>query len=155
MKRFTVALSALLLCGACVGTRSASYTDVSIGALMERPWQFDGQRVRVRGYLVSISTESSIVEAVDGRCYGNGPETRFLTTSLPRSALGEWDGTYLEFDGHLVTVVGVFDNSGRPWRPDPSISGYPDFTAVGPIRRARIEAISEEHCLRIGESSGS
>lgn len=155
MKRVVVALFALLLCGACACARSADYTEVSFSNLVEHPWEYDGRRVRVRGYLISIWRTSQLVNPAEQRCYSNDPGRTLIATSLPRSALGEWDGAYSEFDGHLVTMVGVFRHTYAPWPRDPLFSGSPQQRAVGPIRHARIEAIAEDHCLRIGEGEGS
>src|SRR5262245_64615211 len=120
MKRFSLAMLVVLLCGGCVGMRPANYVDVSFSELTERPWQHEGQRVRVQGYLISVSQDAELANPAGERCYSNDPERRLITTSLPRSSLGEWDGAHSQYDGHLVTVVGIFDNSGRPWRPDPN-----------------------------------
>lgn len=151
MTRITLAMLLMLLGGGCLGVQPADYADVSFSELTERPWQYEGQRVRVRGYLISLTADAQLAHPTNEECYSN--EHLFITTSLARSSLGALNGTHLEYDGHLVTVVGTFENSGRPWRPDPLI-GSPSLAAVGPLRGARIESISEQHCLRIGESNG-
>ena len=152
MKLHSAILIALLVVSACVHADQKAYREVSVHELVAQSRAYDGQRVRVRGYLVSIGAGAQLVDEALRDCYGNEPSRLFVTTSLPRSILGEWDGSYPQYEGRLVTVVGVFHDSPSPWPRERTIRGSPGAEAVGPVRNARIETISDAHCRRIGEN---
>jgi hypothetical protein len=151
-------LAAGLLAGCAHHYDPSKYRDVSIDDLIRYARQYDGNRVRVRGFLVPTQG----MELLDPRwkeCYGVEPERSYVTTTIPYSSLGPRQANKyrLPNEGRLVVVVGVFRNSRNPLgrlsntRPsDPRVEittlEFPDYRIAGPIRNARIESFGTEKC---------
>jgi hypothetical protein len=145
----TLAIGSLLACAHQSDT--VEYRDVPFEDLMARPWYYEGTPVRVRGYMVSLLGGIQLLDVTWNDCYGSEPDRKYVTTTLPESVLGEWSGAHSEYDGRLVTVVGIIDSSPRPWPDYRNFSTPPEYEVVGPLRRARIEVLGEERCRRIDE----
>ena len=141
--------SLLLSLSSCAYDRAAktAVTPISVADLVQRRFEYDGKRVSVTGYLVSVYAGVQLLSPESSECYGRDEGGPYITTTLPESILGEkvpgqW---FTANEGRLATVTGVFRASKSPWRRNAIIEPPPSL-AAGPLERAQVISVGSGRC---------
>ena len=145
----------IYVAGACAALGSCASNDrlsvtgvpVSVEDLIARQAQYDGRRVEVMGYLVSIDGNVQVLSESAKDCYAPEGERAYVTTTMDRSALGQRavGQSFAANEGRIATVSGVLHISKAPWGTD-IIVQHPPFPAVGPLKEARVVSVGETSC---------
>ncbi|GAA3887910.1 hypothetical protein GCM10022276_03750 [Sphingomonas limnosediminicola] len=135
--------------GSCVSNnRPGVYrASISVEDLIRQQGKYDGKRVEVTGYLVSVDGHVQVLSQSVKDCYAPEGERAHVTTTMDRSALGQRavGQSFAANEGRLATVSGVLNVSTAPWGTD-IIVQHPPFPAVGPLKEARVVSIGAISC---------
>ena len=133
----TIIACVSVLFGCASGFSQENTYLVSAKNLIERPIFYNGKRIIVHGFLVSI-TGVEILSVDEKKCYGQGSGRSYVTTNLPYSVLGPQVGSRRKYEGMEVVVRGKFINSMRPWAKNDIVEVPEEYSSVGPIKNSKI-----------------